>query len=425
VSSTRSIVLFSAFKLLVGTAALQVLAQLLVFVTGIVLVRELTLEQYAFYTLATAMLGVATTIADSGMRDAVMAQAGAVWREPHRLGAALAAGIAIRRKIAIASALLIAPVLAVLVMRQGGSFIDGALLCAALIPVFLATTMSPMLEIPLRIHQQLKRLQWLQVFSGVVRLAFVLAVLLIFPMAWAVVLGGLVPQLLLNARLRSGIRELATLDAPRDETAHQKITAQVMRAVPGTIYYVLVSQLSVLLISLFGTTEAVAQFGALCRIALLMSFLLAVFQLIALPRYARIPARETVQLRRVYLLLLGGLTAVGVAAVAFTWLAPSAVLFILGAKYSSLTHEVVLAVASGALTVISSALIGLSAVRGVVVSPFVSIPPGIAVQVLLVLVLPLDAVASMFWLSIAVAAVQAIASVANFLRGLTRLKPAG
>jgi O-antigen/teichoic acid export membrane protein len=414
-------VLFGAFKLLVGTAALQVVAQLLVFVTGIVLVRELTLEQYAFYTLATAMLGVATTLTDSGMRDAVMAQAGAVWREPHRLGAALAAGIAIRRKIAIGSALLIAPVLAVLVTRQGGSYKDGALLCAALIPVFLATTMSPMLEIPLRIHQQLKRLQLLQVFSGVVRLAFVLAVLLVFPMAWAVVLGALVPQLLLNARLRSGIRELAVLDAPGDELAQRKIASQVMRAVPGTIYYVLVSQLSVLLISLFGTTEAVAQFGALCRIALLMSFLLAVFQLIALPRYARVPASESARLRSVYLLLLGGLSAIAALAIAFTWLAPGAVLFILGSKYSSLTHEVVLAVASGALTVISTALIGLSAVRGVVVSPLVSIPPSIVVQLLLVLTLPLDAVSSMFWLSIAVSAVQIIASAANFLRWLTRV----
>jgi O-antigen/teichoic acid export membrane protein len=413
VLEARSPLLF--LKLLAGTAALQALMQLFVFVTGIVIVRHLTLDQYAWYTLATAMLGVATTLTDSGMRDAVMAQGGAVWREPMRLGAALAAGLAIRRKIAGATALLMAPVLVVLVLRQGGTYLQAALLCGALIPVFLATTMSPMLEVPLRIHQQLKRLLLLQVTSGVVRLVCVLAILALLPVAWAVILGALLPQLLLNARLKSAIRDVAPLDGTRDEAVARKIAAQVMRAMPHTAYYVLVSQLSVLLISIFGTTEGVAQVGALMRIALIMSFLLAVFQLVVIPLYARIPAGDTRQLRGGYLMLLGALGAVGVLAVGFTWIAPGAVLIILGPQYSSLTNEVVLAVASGALTVLSNGMIGLSAVRGVVVSPAISVPPNIALQVLLVCTLPLDAVSSMYWLSIGVSSVQVITSVLNYL----------
>jgi hypothetical protein len=55
-----------------------------------------------------------------------------------------------------------------------------------------------------------------------------------------------------------------------------------------------------------------------------------------------------------------------------------------------------------------------------VASPLISIPPGIALQALLVYVLPLDSVASMFWLNIAFGGVQFAATFAVFLRRLVR-----
>ena len=121
-----------------------------------------------------------------------------------------------------------------------------------------------------------------------------------------------------------------------------------------------------------------------------------------------------------YLLLLLAIAAASGAGVLFSWIAPDAVLFILGSGYSSLTSEVVLAVAAGALSVVSNAASSMAAVRGTVVSPLLSIPPGIAMQALLVYMLPLDSVASMFWISIGFSGVQLAASAAVFLRRLMR-----
>jgi O-antigen/teichoic acid export membrane protein len=193
-----------------------------------------------------------------------------------------------------------------------------------------------------------------------------------------------------------------------------------VRALPGTLYYIFAGQLTVLLITLYGTTEKVAQVGALGRIATIATLLLSVFQLVASPRYARIPETETRKLLRTYLLLLAGLFAVCAAGVLFAWLFPEIVLFILGAQYSGLTHEVALAVAAGVTNVIFSAASNMAAVRGTVASPLISIPPGIALQALLVYVLPLDSVASMFWLNIAFGGVQFAATFAVFLRRLVR-----
>ena len=399
---------------------MQALSQLLAFAAGLVVVRNLSIEQYAFYTLATAALGVASALSDSGMSNAVFAQGGRVWQQPDRLGAVMAVGLAIRRKVSLAVVLLLTPVLLWLVLRQGSPVSQALLLCAAVAPVFLATVTTPLLEIPLRLHQQLRSLQILQTAAGAVRLACVALVSLVSPAAWLVVLSALFPLLVLNRKLRERFAGLANLHAGQDEAARRRITEQVARSLPGTIYYVFASQLTVLLITLFGTTEGVAQVGALGRIATIVTFLLAIFHMIAVPRYARIPETETRKLLRIYLLLMSAIAAASALAVIFAWIVPEAVLFILGAKYGSLTTEVVLAVAAGGMSVVSSAALSMAAVRGTVVSPLISIPPSIATQALLICLLPLDSVSSMFWLSIAVSGVQLIAAVAVFLRRLVR-----
>ena len=407
--------LFNTIKALAGTAALQALSQVLVFAAGIVVVRNLSLEQYAFYTLANAALGVAGALSDSGMGNALVAQSGRVWQQPDRLGAVMAAGLALRRKISLGFVLFLAPVILLLVLRQRGSVSEALLLCAAVVPVFLTTMSTSLLEIPLRLHQRLKSLQALQTAAGLIRLVCVALASFLSPAAWLVVLSALPAPLFQNRKLRERSADLANLAASEDETARQKISRQIVRSLPGSIYYVFASQLTVLLITLFGTTENVAQVGALGRIATIVTFLLSIFYLIAIPRYARIPETETRKLRRVFVLLLAAIAAASGAGVLLAWVAPGAVLFILGAKYSSLTGEVAIAVAAGALSVISSAAASMAAVRGTVVSPLWSIPPGIAIQALLIGLLPLDSVSSMFWLSIGFSAVQLIACVANFL----------
>lgn len=391
---------------------------MLTFASGIIVVRNLAIEQYAYYTLATAALGVAGALSDSGMGSALIAQSGRVWQQPDRLGAVMATGLAIRGRVSLICVALLCPILLWLALREGSSISQALLLCAAVAPVFLATASATLLEIPLRLHQRLRQLQLLQLTAAIARLGFIALSSFVYPTAWLAVLSSLLPLGFLNRKLRERSSALARFDAGHDEEARKRIIAQVTRTLPGAIYWVFASQLTVLLISFFGTTEGVAQVGALGRIATIVSFLMTVFSMIAIPRYARIPETETKKLLRGYSLLMGGLTAACLMAVLFAWIAPGAVLFILGANYGSLTNEVVIAVASGAISVLASAASSMASVRGTVVSPLISIPPSIAVQALLVLLLPLDSVSSMFWLSIALSGVALTTNVTVFLRRL-------
>jgi len=369
----------SSITTLAGTVAVQAGTQLLMFASGIIVVRTLSIEQYACYTLANAAIGIAAALSDSGMTAALIAQCGRVWQQPDRLGAVMATGLALRQKATLACIALLVPILLWFALREGNSLTQGLLLCAAVAPVFYATASVAVLEIPLRLHQRLRTLQLTQLISTIVRVPLVVLTCLIYPPAWLAVLSSFSPLWLLNRNLRERSTGLVSFEAGHDAEARKRITAQVLRSLPGTIYYVFAGQLTVLLITFFGTAEGVAQVGALGRITIIVGFLLTVFNMIATPRYARIPETETRKLLRLYLLMLAGVAGACIMTVLLAWMAPGVVLFILGGKYGSLTSEVVLAVAAGAIGVLASAASGMAAVRGTVVSPLVSIPPSIAI----------------------------------------------
>jgi hypothetical protein len=85
------------------TSAAQAAVQLLAFVAGIVVIRILEPEQYAYYTIAVTALGAMTTLTDGGIGGGVLAQGGMVWQDRHKLGAVIAAALDLRKRFALAA----------------------------------------------------------------------------------------------------------------------------------------------------------------------------------------------------------------------------------------------------------------------------------------------------------------------------------
>jgi hypothetical protein len=79
-------------------------------------------------------------------------------------------------------------------------------------------------------------------------------------------------------------------------------------------------------------------------------------------------------------------------------LAPETALLVLGPEYAGLTHEVVLVTVSGALSVLAGSAYTMSAARGIVVAPLTMVGSSLAVQILLIVNLPIDTAAGVLWL---------------------------
>jgi hypothetical protein len=91
------------------------------FVCGILIIRLSPVQEYAFYTLANTMLGTMTVLSDGDISTGVMDQGGKVCKDKEKLGVVLATGLDLRRKFAIGSLLVSAPVLLYLLMHNKAS----------------------------------------------------------------------------------------------------------------------------------------------------------------------------------------------------------------------------------------------------------------------------------------------------------------
>ena len=204
-------------KRILHTGGLQVAVQGIGFLSGLLVIRRLTTEEYSFYTIANSVLGMMSVLTDGGIGLAVMAQGGRVWQDDERLGGILAAGLRLRRQFAGASLLVAIPIMGVLLRRQGASWPVVGLLMGAVLLLFSATLTNQLLEIIPRLRQQISRLQRIQIASATLRLCLLGLAVLVVPRAWGAVLAASLAIVWANLRMRRWISETMSYHGRGDQ----------------------------------------------------------------------------------------------------------------------------------------------------------------------------------------------------------------
>jgi len=403
---------------LLFTAGAQTGIQLLGVGTGLAIVRLLSVREYAYYTIANAAFGTMTVLSDSGVSQSAMAEGGRVWQNRPALGAIVAGGMMLRRRFAVAAVVISIPTLFLLLRKQGAGFAAAVLVTVSILPLFLSTITAQVLEVVPRLHQRLAPLQWIQLSGAGLRFVTAVGLVTLFPFAWLASLGAGIAQIWTTWRLGRVSGSLADLDAPPDRGATKEMTRQITRAAPGAVYYAFAGQITVWLISVFGSTTAVAQVGALGRLAMAFNVATAVFGAIVVPRFARAQfTGRSFALRRFWYTQVG-MAAVLSGGVLLVAAFPSAVLLVLGRDYALLTHEVVLAAVGGALALLSGCAYAMAGARGVIIAPWLLVPVAILLQAALVAWLPMTTVSGVLWLGILSNLVFWLMHAANFTYGV-------
>ena len=399
-------------KRLSAVGGTQALVQSFNFASGILIVRWLPTEQYALYTLANTLLSTLSAISDGGISSGVIAQGGKVWQDPAKLGSVIATGFSLRRWFAVGSVLIAGPVLVYLLRTHGASWSMSVILFAAVAANFWFCALGSIYNVAPALHQRLSLIQRIAAVQGIARVVGLALAVIAIPTALMALVPTIVAQAWASLRLRLATFQIAASAQAADPQVKAGVFRVVRRVLPSAIYMSLSSQLSIWLISICGTTDAVARLGALGRLgqafAIFSTFAAAVF----VPRFARLPADKPL-LRRRYvqtLLLIGSVGGVCVGVVA---LFPRAALWILGGQYQGLAEEVVLQAICSLLWFVSAIAYSLSAVRGFAIRPQVSIPLQILGQVCLVALLDLSSVKGLLWMGILIAAWQIVIYLAD------------
>lgn len=395
------------------TGGTQIIIQIVGLLSGIVIIRILPTDEYALYTLANTMLGTMVVLADGGISSGVVAESGKVWQDKKKLGTALSTGLDLRKKFAVGSLFVASPFLMYLLHHHGAPWWMSLVILISIIPAFISSLTGVIFRIPLQLKQDIKPLQKNQLIENLARFATVFS-LLILPWTFIALLGSGIPRLFTNIRLRKYSIGYTDWSQKPNIEVRKRILKVVKRLMPGAIYYVISGHISLWLISILGSTESVAQIGAIGRIALMLTVIDQLFGTLIYPRFARLPALSTKLLTR-FLQILTGLTIVCGGVVFAVWLFSNQILWVLGDSYSNLNYELVLAIIGSCLVMISGGAFRMSTQRGWAIHPGVSIPVNILSIATGIMILNVSTLVGVLYFNIFTASIQVIMNAGYFI----------
>lgn len=386
-------------RMFVSYSAVQALVQALGFYAGILVVRALSKQDYAYFMIVNTIVPIINLLSDTGVTNSLSAIGGKHWQDDARMGSLVKTAMILRRQMVMLSGAVITPILIFMLWRSHASPATiGILVPITLVGVFFQLN-TGVLGVVVNLRQQVQRMQRLAFWGAVPRLALIALLaaigLLNAPLAVA---AGTVAIAVQYWLLSYWVKPQISWDAPPDPEFRKDILANVRRQAPMTIYYCLQGQLGIWLISIFGNVERVAEVGALGRIGMIFSILTATVSALVVPRFAR--CQDPTRLRSLYFQIVPVVAGVLAAGTLFCWWMPGPLLWLLGPKYSQLGSLVWLAVLATGSASFSGVLYGLNVNRGWIPPASFVIPAEVLAQIILCLSFDLSSVRGILLLGV-------------------------
>ncbi len=402
---------------IVGNFALvQATVQLLGFFSGILLIRYLSQSEYAYFTIANTMQGTINVLADIGITVGLTSIGGRVWHDRHRFGELVKTALIFRRKLGLLAVAVVTPVMLFMLVRNGAPSLYAAILVIIVVVGLLVQFSVGVLSVVPRLLSNLRWIQVIDLAGAILRLTLVGALLFVFLNAGVAVLIATIGLVVQYRMLRSYVRGVIDFDAPENEEDRREIYRLTKHLAANAVFYCVQGQITVFLISLFAhRSSAVAEVGALGRLAMVFTVLSNLLTNIFVPAFARCQDRR--RLRWLYFGILGGVTVFSLVILGGAQFFPREFLFILGSKYSHLEHELLLMVGVAVASALTGTFWALNASKAWVSLAWLYIPLTLATQAVLIPFTDFSSVASVLTFNLLSAIPNLFLNVILSLRG--------
>jgi O-antigen/teichoic acid export membrane protein len=393
-------------------------------ITGFLLIRWLSVDSYAQFSVAFGFQTTIGALADLGFCGSVVALAGVRGKDPDVLGNYIAAALHYRRLILLILFPITLVALPVLMTKQGwGVKLQAALVISVLSSIFAQGYLS-LYNAPLLVHQRLKQSYKNQVVANIGRLSlntilYMVSALSAATASWASSLGFVLNTLL----TRKASRELYRKPMVAGKSARQEMLNYVAPLLPGIIFTAFQSQITLFLITTFGKSTSIAEIAALGRLNQLLVILGTLNAVIISPYFANL-SHKMLRKRYVQALLASTLVAAAIVGAGFLW--PGALLWVLGSKYEHLRQQVSWSILAWAVSYVASVLWSIHSSRKWVYwwVSWVYIVTILITQVILVKCLDLSTTINVIYFSIITSMAVLLVHVANGIYGYNQERAA-
>jgi hypothetical protein len=392
--STRSEKAVYWVKLLSKFVSVQLIVQALGFASGVLIIRTLSKEEYAYFTIANSLQATMNLLADSGVSTGLISIGGKVWQDSYRFGQLINTAIQLRIYFLAISVMIVTPVLLWMLLTNGSSLFNAILIIIAILIELYFYLINAVLGIVLRLHSDIKKIQYLDLLFSTSRLTLLGIAYFGFLNAAIAAFISTLSTFFQTLFLKKNTTNEIDTNAPISIEDRKVILTITRSLLPSTIYYCIQGQLSIFLISVFGNTTNIAEIGALGRLSVVFTLLNSVMTQIFIPSFARCPPR--LLLRR-YIQIVGGYSIIGLIIVALVILFPKQILWIIGKNYAHLQHELLLMIASTLASAVVGLMWSLNSARAWIKYSWLYVPATLIMQIFLLVQLDLSTVSGVIY----------------------------
>ena len=404
-------------------ALIQAAVQIIAFSSGILLVRWLPQREYAYFTIANSMQATLMLLADIGVSVGLVSIGGRVWQDRHRFGELINTGLAVRKKLAAVAAIIVAPILYAMLVRNGASSIYTLLLIGVVLAGFAIQISVDIFSVVPRLRSDIGRIQKIDFSCAIARLLLIVGLVYLFAIAGLAVAIASATFLLQYFLLRAYAAKVVDLKANENAEDRHEIVRLIKSLAANTLFYCFQGQITVFLISFFARHAAsVAEVGALGRLAMIFTVLTNLLINIFVPAFARCQNKR--KLRWLYAAIVGGVALFSLAVLCAAAFLPNQFLFVLGNRYSHLHRELLLMIGVAVITALSGTLWLLNASKAWVSGAWLYIPLTLATQIALIPFTDFSSVAGVLVFNLISAAPSLLLNLALSYRGFRNFAPA-
>lgn len=347
---------------------------------GFLLVRGMSKEQYAWFTIANSLQATISVMSDSGLGSAMMAVGGRVCGDRSRFAALMSMAHGLRSKFMLLAAVVTLPAGGWVLLKNDAPWPVILVLLVLVTITAVRSVESVVLGTVNRLHGRVRCLLEADLTVSLSRITFVALGMLpgltaIFGTA-ATAAAQWIQTLLLRRQTRADMEN----PGAADPAWRPEFEGAVRSLFPLCLFNCVQGHISTWILSFFAATEQVADVGALARLGIVFTYLGLPLGQLVLPRIAR--THEPRRLLRLCLMALGGILLASLVLAGLGVLFADQVLWLLGTQYAHLHVELVFFLGSLVLGTVANAAWGLCYTQNWVRHAWLQIPFAVVAQAL-------------------------------------------
>jgi O-antigen/teichoic acid export membrane protein len=332
-------------------------------ITGLIYVRLMPVDQYALYAIGLTSLAFLSTGSDLGLTSSL----NYFWRESSRNGCGIEAIIATVRRLRLVLLILVSFVSGAFLLKttiERNLSMISVFACFGLVVAIAAARLRTTLDIQLMRLEGLQRESYYCEVTGSITRLLVAVAMIVTGITTA--LFGLAGGLLGTLSTLAALRGFSGTPRSKSHLGEREIWRKLLGYITPTAFTTVVYMVqlpAVLWLALtFGGKTLLAETFAVGRIGAIYGLMGIFVSAVIGPRLAR--TSDDAHFARTVGLFLLALVLLSIGTILVTYLAPSALLLLIGPKYAHLEREVVLSIVSASFELLTAFLAMANRLRG-------------------------------------------------------------